>query len=119
MDARKQRIIRFWSKTFGREPRIHETIPLDEVFASENGALRPLKGRKDADRWLEERGIRVADEERDPPSDFRESAQARYQKSIEAWKRRQEHRGEGTPQGSYWENVVPVEPLPGLVSGTN
>lgn len=99
--------------------RIRGEENVDEVFSTENGALRPRKGRQDADRWLEERGIRVADEERDPPSDFRESARARYQKSIEAWKRRQEHRGEGTPQGSYWENVVPVEPLPGLVSGTN
>jgi hypothetical protein len=92
--------------------RIREVDAENELFAVENGALRPTVSREEADRWLEERGIRVAEGDHDPPRGFGESARNEYGRSIDAWQRRLEHSGESTPQGSYWENVVPVEPPP-------
>jgi len=67
--------------------------------------------RPDAARWLEERGIRVVEEDRDPPGELGRSAAEQYHKILDAWQRRMEHGGEGTPAGSYWDDVVPVEPF--------
>lgn len=85
---------------------------MEEVFRVEEGRLVPLVERKTASHWLEEHGIRVVAEDRDPPGEFGRSAAREYRRVIEAWRRRLDHSGEGTPHGSYWENVVPVEPLP-------
>jgi len=92
--------------------RIRAEEGSEELFVARNGSLRPVGTREEAARWLEERGFRVAPEERDPPREFGTSARDEYARAIEAWQRRLEHSGEGTPQGSYWENVVPVEPPP-------
>ncbi|MCA9752908.1 MAG: hypothetical protein KC591_12005 [Gemmatimonadetes bacterium] len=92
--------------------RIAGAEGVDEVFAADGAGLRPLVPRAQADRWLEERGIRVSVEERDPPHELGEKARHEYARALEAWARRAEHSGEGTPQGSYWENAAPVAPLP-------
>ncbi len=84
----------------------------EEVFGEKDDRLFPRVDAKAAAHWLEEHGFRVVDEDRDPPGEFGRSAGREYRRVIEAWQRRLEHSGEGTPQGSYWENVVPVEPLP-------
>jgi len=82
-----------------------------EIFEPVDGMLRPLVPRPDADRWLEERGVRVAGEDRDPPGEFGRSSRGEYERALEAWKRRLDHSGTGTPAGSYWSDVVPVEPF--------
>jgi hypothetical protein len=79
-------------------------------FERVNSSLRPVGSREDAARWLEERGFRVVAEDRDPPGEFGRSARVEYERALEAWRRRVEHGGEGTPHGSYWDDVVPVEP---------
>ncbi len=86
---------------------------IEDVFESVDGMLRLRVPRADAARWLEERGVRVAGEDRDPPGELGRSVQGQYARAVEAWKRRLEHRGAGTPAGSYWSDVVPVEPMPG------
>jgi hypothetical protein len=78
-----------------------------------NSSLRPVTSREDASRWLEERGFRVVEEDRDPPGEFGRSAREEYARALDAWRRRVEHGGEGTPHGSYWDDVVPVEPPAG------
>lgn len=82
----------------------------EEYFDVEADALRPLVPREQAERWLEERGIRVVEEDRDPPGELGRSVREVYARAVEAWHRRLEHGGEGTPTGSYWDDVVPVEP---------
>jgi hypothetical protein len=79
-------------------------------FERVNSSLRPIGNREDAARWLEEQGFRVVAEDRDPPGEFGRSARVEYERALEAWRRRVEHGGEGTPHGSYWDDVVPVEP---------
>ena len=86
---------------------------LVDTFEPRNGALVPLVPRPDADRWLEERGIRVAGEDRDPPGELGRSTQSDYGRALEAWRRRLDQSGAGTPSGSYWTDVVPVEPFQG------
>jgi len=51
----------------------------------------------------------VVGEDQDPPSELGPGAREVYEKALEAWNRRVEHGGEGTPVGSYWDDVVPVE----------
>jgi hypothetical protein len=92
--------------------RIRSEDGADQLFVARNGSLRPVVAREDAALWLEERGFRVSPEERDPPREFGTKARDEYARALDAWKRRLEHSGEGTPQGSYWENVVPVQPPP-------
>ncbi|NNE42888.1 MAG: hypothetical protein HKN12_01655 [Gemmatimonadetes bacterium] len=84
---------------------------LEEHFEVAEDALRPRVPRHDAERWLEERGIRVVEEDRDPPGELGRSVREVYTRAVEAWHRRLEHGGEGTPVGSYWDDVVPVEPF--------
>ena len=88
------------------------TDGIEERFEHEGSRLRPLISRKEAARWLEEQGIRVVGEDRDPPGEIGRSTVERYMRAVDAWKRRIEHGGEGTPAGSYWDDVVPVEPSP-------
>jgi len=85
---------------------------IGERFAVDPPRLVPSVSREDAARWLEERGVRVVPEDRDPPGEFGRSPREVYARALEAWKRRLEHSGEGTPHGSYWDDVVPVQPLP-------
>jgi hypothetical protein len=92
--------------------RLRSEEGAEEVFADDGGWLKPAVPREKADRWLEERGFRVAPEDRDPPRGLGETARENYRRALESWQRRLDHSGQGTPQGSYWENVVPVEPLP-------
>jgi hypothetical protein len=98
------------------EKTLFETIAaadgFDERFERENSWLRPVTNRAAAERWLEEQGFRVAGEDSDPPGEFGRSVRGEYARALEAWQRRVEHGGEGTPPGSYWDDVVPVEPLP-------
>jgi hypothetical protein len=84
----------------------------DEHLQRVDGHLRPLQSREAASRWLEEHGIRVVEDDRDPPGELGRSTRDDYGRAVEAWQRRVEHGGEGTPAGSYWDDVVPVEPLP-------
>jgi len=88
-----------------------EADGIADRFEARGDALRPLVPRPDAARWLEERGIRVVEEDRDPPGELGRSAAEQYHKILDAWQRRMEHGGEGTPAGSYWDDVVPVEPF--------
>ena len=83
------------------------------VFEPVDGMLRPIVPRSDADRWLEERGVRVAGEDRDPPGEVGRSTLGDYATALEAWRRRLDQSGAGTPPGSYWADVVPVEPYDG------
>jgi hypothetical protein len=92
--------------------RLENMEGVEELFRSEPPRFVPEVPREDADRWLEERGVRVAAEERDPRGEFGRSAREEYGRALEAWKRRLDHGGEGTPHGSYWDDVVPVQPLP-------
>jgi hypothetical protein len=85
---------------------------VEERFRAEESRLCPLVARSDAERWLEEQGIRVVAENRDVTAEFGNSAHATYARAVEAWKRRMDQGGQGTPAGSYWDDVVPVEPLP-------
>jgi hypothetical protein len=85
---------------------------VEEVFERDNHSLFPLVSRKEAAHWLEERGVRVVEEDCDPPGEFGRSAREEYDRALEAWNRRLEHGGEGTPAGSFWDDPVPVEPLP-------
>jgi hypothetical protein len=84
---------------------------VEERFERVDHCLKPVIPRSDAARWLEERGIRVLDEDSDPPGELGRDPHAVYAGMIEAWQRRLEHGGEGTPAGSYWDDVVPVEPF--------
>ncbi len=90
---------------------LHESDGIEEVFESDNGVLRPIVPREEAAHWLVERGIRVMDDNRDPPGEFGRSTQDDYGRAIDAWHRRLDH-GAAAPHGSFWEDVVPVEPLP-------
>jgi hypothetical protein len=90
--------------------RIVRIDGLAERFEIHQGALRAVVHRDAAARWLEERGIRVVEEICDPPGELGRSTREVYLRAIEAWQRRVEHGGEGTPIGSYWDDVVPVEP---------
>lgn len=92
--------------------RLREIEGVEELFVIENGRLIPSVQRERADHWLEENGVRVVPEDRDPPGEFGRSPTRVYAKVIDAWRRRLDHSGEGTPHGSYWDDVVPVEPLP-------
>lgn len=83
----------------------------DERFERVDHSLRPIVSRRDAAHWLEERGIRVASEDRDLDSDNGPSPDEEYHRAIDAWARRSEHGGEGPPAGSTWDDVIPVEPL--------
>jgi len=91
--------------------KLVSTDGVEELFREESERLVPEVPREEADRWLEERGVRVVAEERDPPGEFGRSTSVEYGRAIEAWKRRLDHGGEGTPHGSYWDDVVPVQPL--------
>jgi hypothetical protein len=91
--------------------QLAESEGIEERFEVRGDALRPRVTRPEAARWLEERGIRVVEEDRDPPGELGRSASDQYRKVLEAWQRRLEHGGEGTPAGSYWDDVVPVEPF--------
>ena len=84
---------------------------VDEVFHSVDGMLQPRVPRAEAERWLEERGVRVSGEDRDPPGELGRSTRGEYARALDAWKRRLDQSGAGTPQGSYWADVVPVEPF--------
>lgn len=84
---------------------------LENVFEPRHGALVPLVPRPEADRWLEERGIRVAGEDRDLPGELGRSTQSDYARARDSWRRRIDQSGAGTPSGSYWTDVVPVEPF--------
>lgn len=86
---------------------------LADIFEPGNGSLKPLVSRADADRWLEERGIRVAGEDRDPPGELGRSTRGEYGRALDSWRRRMDQSGAGTPSGSYWTDVVPVEPFSG------
>ncbi len=86
---------------------------LVDIFESRDGSLRPLVSRADADRWLEERGIRVAGEDRDAPGEIGRSTRGEYGRALDSWRRRMDQSGAGTPSGSYWTDVVPVEPFSG------
>jgi len=81
-----------------------------ERFERVDSSLRPMGSRADASVWLEEQGFRVVAEDRDPPGEFGRSARDEYARVVEAWRRRVENGGGGTPPGSYWDDVVPVEP---------
>lgn len=91
--------------------RLGDLDGMVELFQAELPRFVPQVPRADADRWLEEHGVRVAAEERDPPGEYGRSAREEYARALEAWKRRLDHGGEGTPHGSYWDDVVPVQPL--------
>ena len=84
----------------------------EERLEAENSWLRPIIPRHDVARWLEEQGIRVVVDDRDSPGEFGRAVQEEYVRVVEAWKRRLGHGGEGTPTGSYWADVVPVDPFP-------
>jgi hypothetical protein len=84
---------------------------IDEIFEPADGLLRLRVPRADAERWLEERGVRVAGEDVDAPGEFGRSTRGEYARALEAWRRRLDHSGSGTPAGSYWTDVVPVEPF--------
>ncbi|MGQ0723199.1 MAG: hypothetical protein ACT4PE_16745 [Candidatus Eiseniibacteriota bacterium] len=90
--------------------RIVRIDGLTERFEVRGRALRAVVNRDAAARWLEERGIRVVEEVCDPPGELGRSARVTYLRAIEAWQRRLDHGGAGTPIGSYWDDVVPVEP---------
>jgi hypothetical protein len=90
---------------------IAATEGVEERFRRDDHCLHPLVPREEAARWLEERGIRVVEEDVDPPGELGRSVREVYRRGIEAWQRRLEHGGEGTPTGSYWDDVVPVEPF--------
>jgi hypothetical protein len=55
--------------------------------------------------------VRVAGEDRDPPGEVGRSTLGEYAHALEAWRRRLDQSGSGTPPGSYWADVVPVEPF--------
>lgn len=99
------------------ERGLHETLlrmdGLENLFEIDDHSFRPIISRSGASRWLEERGVRVVEEDRDPPGELGRSAQKVYGKMIEAWQRRLDQGRAGTPVGSYWDDVVPVEPPAG------
>jgi hypothetical protein len=90
---------------------LSEAEGVGDRFELRGNVLRPVVARSEAARWLEERGIRVVEEDRDPPGELGRSVSEQYRKVLDAWQRRLEHGGEGTPAGSYWDDVVPVEPF--------
>lgn len=99
------------------EPGLLQTLTqtegVEEVFTRKEDRLLPTVQREAAARWLEERGIRVVPEPCDAPGEFGRSPREVYARVLDAWRRRLESSGQGTPHGSYWDDVVPVEPLPG------
>jgi hypothetical protein len=98
------------------EPRLFAALRaldgVEETFRVEEPRLLPTVERAAAARWLEEHGVRVVPEDRDPPGEYGRSPRDVYGRVLEAWQRRLDHSGQGTPHGSYWDDVVPVQPLP-------
>jgi hypothetical protein len=111
----------WWMGTNGKgtflcgEPRLLDSILNfgggSERWTRENSKLRPLVSRHDAEEWLEQQGIRVAGEAREAAHEESGSRET-YERVVDAWKRRLDQGGHGTPAGSTWDDVVPVEPLP-------
>jgi hypothetical protein len=111
----------WWVGANGKGTFLHgETALLDAILGleggpgrwmRENSGLRPLVPRQDAEQWLEEHGIRVVGEAREAAIDASGSRET-YARVVDAWKRRLDQGGQGTPAGSTWDDVVPVEPLP-------
>ncbi|MDP6529762.1 MAG: hypothetical protein QF819_10750 [Gemmatimonadota bacterium] len=91
--------------------RVSAREDLEGIVESTEGGLLLTTSIEEATRWLEEHGLPFSPGDRDgrvPPG---VSARDRFNRATEAWKRRLSQRGEAPP-GTFWEKVVPVEPLP-------
>ncbi len=84
---------------------------IEEVFEDRDREFLPIVERRLAENWLVEHGIRVVEEDRDPPGEFGRSTVDEYARALEAWQRRLDLGSDG-PSGTFWDDVVPVEPLP-------